>query len=103
MDVALLRAHEEDIPESQAIAGERSACFQLFLDYLRDGSTQEREPASDDASHRLFTEIQQQLAESLSDEQIARLAVDARIDPGNLAIFLNGYTLRLKRSSPPPP
>ena len=38
-------------------------------------------------------------AESLSDEQIQRIAADARIDPANLAIFINGFTLHCKRVS----
>jgi hypothetical protein len=50
----------------------------------------------------IMTPAEKQNAQSLSDEQIARLAVDAHVDPANLAIFLNGYALRLKRDTPPP-
>ncbi|MHC4521542.1 MAG: hypothetical protein ACYTAS_23370 [Planctomycetota bacterium] len=50
----------------------------------------------------IMTPAEKQNAEGLSDEQIERLAADARVDPANLAIFLNGYALRLKRPSPPP-
>jgi len=38
-------------------------------------------------------------AESLTDEQIQRIAADARVDPANLAIFLNGYVLRCRQNS----
>jgi len=38
-------------------------------------------------------------ANSLTDEQVQRIAADARIDPANLAIFMNGYALHCKRVS----
>ncbi len=38
-------------------------------------------------------------AESLTDEQIQKIAVDAQIDPADLAIFMNGYALCCKRVS----
>jgi hypothetical protein len=38
-------------------------------------------------------------AERLSDEQIERIAADARIDVANFAIFMNGYALVCKRVS----
>ena len=38
-------------------------------------------------------------ADSLTDEQVQRIAADARIDPAVLAIFLNGYALHFKRVS----
>jgi hypothetical protein len=38
-------------------------------------------------------------AESLTDEQIQKIAADAQIDPADLAIFMNGYTLHCKRVS----
>ncbi len=38
-------------------------------------------------------------ADRLSDEQIEKIAVDARIDPANFAIFMNGYALLCKRVS----
>ena len=50
----------------------------------------------------IMTPAEKRHPENLSDEQIARLAADAQVDPANLAIFLNGYALRLKRSSSPP-
>lgn len=37
--------------------------------------------------------------EGLSDEQIERIAQDAQADPANLAIFINGYVLHVKRVS----
>lgn len=38
-------------------------------------------------------------AEGLTDEQIERIAIDADVDPANLAIFINGYVLYCKRVS----
>ena len=38
-------------------------------------------------------------ADTLTDEQVQRIAADARIDPAILAIFLNGYALHFKRVS----
>ena len=38
-------------------------------------------------------------AVDLTDEQIQRIAEDAQVDPGNLAIFVNGYALFCKRVS----
>ncbi len=35
----------------------------------------------------------------LSDEQVQRIADDARVDPANLAIFMNGYVLQCQRVS----
>ena len=35
----------------------------------------------------------------LSDEQIQQIAADARMDPANLAIFINGFVLKCKRVS----
>jgi hypothetical protein len=37
--------------------------------------------------------------ESLTDEQVQRIAADAHVDPANLAIFINGYILHCKRVS----
>ncbi len=31
----------------------------------------------------------------LSDEEIRQIATDARMDPANLAIFINGYVLKV--------
>lgn len=36
-------------------------------------------------------------AANLTDEQIQKIAGDAQIDPANLAIFINGYSLHCKR------
>ena len=36
-------------------------------------------------------------ADTLTDEQVQRIAADAQIDPANLAIFINGYVLQCKR------
>jgi hypothetical protein len=36
-------------------------------------------------------------AEKLTDEQIQRIAGDAKTEPGLLAIFLNGYILHHKK------
>jgi len=38
-------------------------------------------------------------AVDLTDDQIQRIAADAQVDPGNLAIFINGYALFCKRVS----
>ncbi|MGE5296741.1 MAG: hypothetical protein ACM3VT_18125 [Solirubrobacterales bacterium] len=38
-------------------------------------------------------------ADRLTDEQIEKIAVDAHVDPANLAIFMNGYALVCKRVS----
>jgi hypothetical protein len=43
-----------------------------------------------------MTPSEKQAADRLTDEQIERIAADARIDPANLAIFINGYTLHCK-------
>lgn len=47
----------------------------------------------------IMTAAEKQNAEKLSDEQVAKIAEDARVDPANLAIFINGYTLMCKRVS----
>ena len=47
----------------------------------------------------IMTPDERQNADTLTDEQTERLAVDAQIDPANLAIFLNGYALHCKRVS----
>ena len=36
-------------------------------------------------------------ADSLTDEQVQRIAADAKIDPAIFAIFINGYALHCKR------
>ena len=47
----------------------------------------------------IMTPAEKSAADRLSDEQIERIAVDARIDPANFAIFMNGYALLCKRVS----
>jgi signal recognition particle GTPase len=38
-------------------------------------------------------------ADSLTDEQVKKIAQDAGIDPALLAIFINGFALHCKRVS----
>ncbi|MBN2455635.1 MAG: hypothetical protein JXB29_03715 [Sedimentisphaerales bacterium] len=47
----------------------------------------------------IMTPLEKENAADLTDEQVQRIAADARIDPANLAIFINGYTLYRKRVS----
>jgi len=47
----------------------------------------------------IMTPDEKQNAADLTDEQVAKIAVDAKIDAANLAIFLNGYALHCKRVS----
>jgi len=47
----------------------------------------------------IMTPGEKNSADRLSDEQIEKIAVDARIDPANFAIFMNGYALLCKRVS----
>ena len=47
----------------------------------------------------IMTQSEKENAEKLSDEQIERIATDARIDKGVFAIFMNGYLLNCKRVS----
>jgi hypothetical protein len=47
----------------------------------------------------IMTPDEKENAAELTDEQIQRIADDARVDPGNLAIFFNGYALHCKRVS----
>ena len=47
----------------------------------------------------IMTPTEKQNADSLTDEQIQRIAADARIDPANFAIFINGYSLYCKHVS----
>ncbi len=35
-------------------------------------------------------------ADKLSDEQIQKIAADAKVDPANLAIFFNGYAMKMQ-------
>lgn len=47
----------------------------------------------------IMTPGEKEKADSLTDEQIQRIAADAQVDPANLAIFINGYALHCKRAS----
>ena len=47
----------------------------------------------------IMTPSEKQDADRLSDEQIERIAADARVDPAIFAIFMNGYALICKRVS----
>ena len=49
----------------------------------------------------IMTPAEKQNADTLSDEQTQRIADDAKIDPANFAIFINGYALCCKHVSPP--
>ncbi len=41
----------------------------------------------------IMTPREKEKADCLTDEQVQRIAEDAHVDPANLAIFINGYTL----------
>ena len=45
----------------------------------------------------IMTEAEKQNADKLTDEKIQKIAEDAKIDPGILAIFFNGYVLECKK------
>ena len=47
----------------------------------------------------IMTPSEKEKIDSLTDEQIQRIAADAEIDPANLAIFVNGFALHCKRVS----
>jgi hypothetical protein len=47
----------------------------------------------------IMTENEINNAHSLTDEQVKKIAQDAKIDPALLAIFINGYALHRKRVS----
>ncbi|MFH1614318.1 MAG: hypothetical protein ABIG61_04445 [Planctomycetota bacterium] len=47
----------------------------------------------------IMTDNEKGAAEKLSDEQIEKIAADAKIDVGIFAIFMNGYALYCKRVS----
>ena len=47
----------------------------------------------------IMTPDEKNSADTLTDEQVQRIAADARIDPAVLAIFINGYALHYKRVS----
>jgi len=46
----------------------------------------------------IMTPSEKQDAHKLTDDQMQRIAADARIDAGNFAIFMNGYGLQHKRT-----
>lgn len=48
----------------------------------------------------IMTPAEKQNADSLTDEQTQRIADDAKIDPANFAIFINGYALYRKSILP---
>jgi len=45
----------------------------------------------------IMTPAEKQNAHILTDEEIQKIARDARIDPANFAIFINGYALNRRR------
>jgi ABC-type taurine transport system substrate-binding protein len=47
----------------------------------------------------IMTPDEKNSADTLTDEQVQKIAADARIDPAVLAIFINGYALHYKRVS----
>ena len=47
----------------------------------------------------IMTPAEKLNANRLTDEQVEKLAADAKIDPANLAIFFNGYALNGRRVS----
>ena len=46
----------------------------------------------------IMTPSEKKDAEKLTDEQVAKIAEDAKIDPCILAIFINGYSLHCKKT-----
>ena len=46
----------------------------------------------------IMTPDEKEKADTLTDEQVQKIASDAQIDPANLAIFINGYALHFKRA-----
>ena len=47
----------------------------------------------------IMTPDEKNNADTLTDEQVQKIAADAQIDPAVFAIFINGYTLHYKRVS----
>ncbi len=47
----------------------------------------------------IMTPAEKLNADTLTDEQVQKLAADAQIDPADLAIFFNGYAINCKRVS----
>ena len=61
-------------------------------------------PSADELSQlkravAIMTPDEERNADRLTDEQIQRIAADAKVDPANFAIFINGYALHCKRVS----
>ncbi|HLB72447.1 MAG TPA: hypothetical protein VJJ98_00355 [Sedimentisphaerales bacterium] len=46
----------------------------------------------------IMTPAEKQNAHKLTDDQIRTIAEDAKIDPANFAIFINGYALHRRHS-----
>jgi len=46
----------------------------------------------------IMTPAEKETAAELTDEQIQRIAADAKVETAILAIFINGYALHQKRS-----
>ena len=44
----------------------------------------------------IMTAAEKEISASLSDEQVERIAEDAKVDKAILAIFINGFALKLK-------
>ena len=47
----------------------------------------------------IMTPAEKENADKLSDEEVQRIADDAKVDSGLFAIFMNGYSLTCKRVS----
>jgi hypothetical protein len=45
----------------------------------------------------IMTDDEKSSADKLTEEQIHKIAADAKVEPGLLAIFLNGYALHHKK------
>jgi len=46
----------------------------------------------------IMTPAEKKEADTLTDEQMQKIAADAAIDPANFALFINGYALHCKRT-----
>jgi len=46
----------------------------------------------------IMTDDEKENAAKLSDEQVARIAADAGVDTGKLAIFINGFALESRKT-----
>jgi len=49
----------------------------------------------------IMTPTERENAKNLSDQQIQNIAADAKVDPGSLAIFINGYVLQRRKDNRP--